>query len=222
MKKLILILIVGSGILIYSCKKNENQEIPKAQFSDYIPMTIGNYWVYQEYYLDSAGNAEQKSIFDSTIISKDTTIDGNKFFKFDNFKSSFFQNSMIYDYTDSKYYRDSLKNLINPDGQICFSESNFTDTLYRFTQILNTDTLCWITCKMEKMTENVSTPAGSFGDVLNYKCTVTGNVRVNAIPGPRYIHKYFAPNVGEILHSYIYLHSSGSIERRLVSYKINK
>jgi hypothetical protein len=122
----------------------------------------------------------------------------------------------------SSYCRDSSKYLINSDGQILFSENNFSDTLLRTTRLYEEDTICWITGKMEKNENDINVPAGTFNNTLNLKGTIICNPKYTRIGNPHYVNKYYAPEVGEILHSYLYVYDGSSLEKRLTRYKINK
>ena len=212
-------LVVVVIICFCSCHKDDETVNSKVTTSSYLPMAVGNYWVYQEYY--SQGNAPfvASSIIDSTCISKDTIINGKTFYRFDSFQIDTHLATPL-SFKSSDFYADSAKYLINSKGEILFSEDNFTDILLRRSDVIQEDTITWITGKMEKLGQTVTVPAGTFNDVLNLKGTVNCNPKFTAIANPRYVNKYFAKNVGEILHSYIYVGGGGTIERRLIRYKI--
>jgi hypothetical protein len=102
-----------------------------------------------------------------------------------------------------------------------FSEDNFTDILFRSSDLNGEDTVTWITNKMEKSDQIVVVPAGTFIDVLNVKRTVNCNPKYTTIANPRYMDNYFAKNVGKVLYSYLYV-GGGEFELRLLRYKINE
>lgn len=217
-----LILVVSILVIFYSCKKNDNSDNVKVITSSFLPMSVGNYWVYLQFDIDSNGNAIQSSIIDSTIISKDTLINGKTYYRFDNFESFPMSKGANTNFVSFEYYRDSSKYLINSSGQILFSETNFADTIYRKIATIQDDTVSWTTGKMEKTNINLIVPAGNFTNLLNLKGTVICNSKFTKIENPRYVNKYYAQEIGEILHSYIYVAGGGSVERRLLRYKINK
>jgi hypothetical protein len=185
-------------------------------------MAVGNYWIYREYEIDTIGNERQTSIFDSTVITKDTLISGITYYRLDNYVYYSISNVIKADLNGPVYYRDSSKNLINSKGQIMFSEGNFSDTLFRKTEVLQGDTIYWISFKMEKPVDNINTPAGIFNNLLNFKGTVICNPKFTSIKNPRYVNKFYAKGVGEILHSHIYVFGGGSFDKRLVRYQVNK
>jgi len=222
LKKMRKIFVLGIvSILLNSCHKENETPLSddnEIKYSVYLPMSIGNYWVYKLFELDTSGNEYQTSTFDSIIISKDTLINGNKFFRFDYFR----YNSKNAFPIDTIYCRDSLKNLINSKGQLLFSEDNYSDTLLRKIEIIQGDTLYTMTCKMERLNKEYSVPTGNYNDLLNFKGTVTVNSKYCTNKNPRYTNKYYAKDVGEIFHSQICICCDGFLEKRLVRYKINK
>lgn len=68
-------------VVLWSCKDNTTN--PPASTKNYYPMTVGNYWVYQDYETDSLGNIIQnKMSIDSTYISGQTTKLGKQAYVF--------------------------------------------------------------------------------------------------------------------------------------------
>jgi hypothetical protein len=219
MKKVILLISVV--IIICSCNKNDEPTNVEVTKSSYLPMAVGNYWVYQEYFERGDGTFFIQNIMDSTCISKDTLINGRPFYKFVNYQIIKSLNNPVR-LEATYFYADSAKHLINPKGEILFSEDNFSDILYKTSDVLEGDTATWLTFKMEKLNQAVNVPAGSFTDILNVKGTVICSPNFTNIPNPRYVNKYFAKNVGKVLHSYIWVQGGGGIERRLLRYSIKE
>lgn len=219
MKKVILVISVIIGFC--SCNKNDDPINPKSITSSYLPMAVGNYWVYQEYFEKADGTFYTQNIMDSTCISKDTLINGRTFYKFVNYQIlKKLDNPVTLEAT--YFYADSAKHLINPEGEILFSEDNFSDILYKYSDVIEGDTATWLTFKMEKLNQTVNVPAGSFTDLLNVKGTLICSPKFTDIPNPRYVNRYFAKNVGKVLQSYALLQNGGGIERRLLRYSIKK
>jgi hypothetical protein len=50
MRKLLALVMAITSLL--SCNKEDDKEIK----TDYLPLRIGNYWIYQEYNIDTMGN----------------------------------------------------------------------------------------------------------------------------------------------------------------------
>jgi hypothetical protein len=216
MKKLVL--IVGVIGCLFSCEKNDKKDEIGNLNSAYLPMSVGNYWIYQIYDLDSYGNENQTNTFDSTVITKDTLINGKKYYRFDCFQCNPNSTSHLYNI----YYRDSLKHLITSKGQIWFSEDNFIDTLYKRTYIYQNDTIYTMTCKMERLDQEFNTPIGNFYNLLNFKATVLVNSEYTDIENPRYTNHYYVKDLGLIYQSEFGISSDFIQEKRLIRYNINK
>lgn len=82
--KRLLILTIIAVLAVCACKKDEPDEIPIPPVEsvlDYMPLAIGNYWIYEYFSCDSGEvNCVSKSI-DTSRITKDTLINGNTYFK---------------------------------------------------------------------------------------------------------------------------------------------
>lgn len=220
MKKVISVLAVI--VCFYSCQQDDEPTPAEVITSSYLPMAVGNYWVYQNYFSRRGEDFFTASWeMDSIYISKDTLINGITFYQFDTYRGSQSGNQPAI-FESSAFYADSARHLINPLGKILFSEDNFTDTLYRKSDVIENDTLTWISWKMDKSNQTVTVPAGTFNDVLNFKGTVIVKPEITPIANPRYINNYFAKNVGKVFYSSFYVGSGDEIEMRLLRYKINE
>ncbi|NOU47077.1 MAG: hypothetical protein HOO86_08450 [Bacteroidales bacterium] len=208
MRKLFVLSLVISFLI--SCR-NENETIVSKD--SYYPLAIGNYWIYQSVEIDSAGNETIRPKIDSVTISHDTTINNKQYFILEGTN-----NPMTPNWGIIAIFRDSSGYLVNNQGEILFTENNFTDTLYYKVERNNQDTLYSITYKMEASTNPVTVPAGIF-NVLNFKGTVFTPREIPGVDNPRYLNTYYAKKVGKILQSYFYLSSPIIIEKRLIRYK---
>ena len=200
--------------LMTSCQTEDvNPELRK---SNYLPLEVGNYWVYQHYRIESVGNEFLLEEVDSVVITKDTIIRNERYFVMEGISSSPLWNK-------TEIVRDSSKHLVNHLGQILFSEINFTDVLYTYYECQNelNDTLLSISYQMENPEMEVTVPAGTF-EVLNYKGNLVV-IKEELCPEElhnRILNRYYALNIGKILHTYYYVHSSYTFERRLVRYQL--
>jgi len=221
MRNIILILLILVGL--YSCNNKDNNESNTINKSAFLPMSDGNYWVYQYYVIDSNGIEYPENYYDSVVITNDTSINGKKYFRYDFYED--YRENQKPDFSRSVYYFDSSKCLVNNFGRIVFSEDNFVDTICRVTQLNNSisgDTIGWTTFKMERMDGIVIVPAGSFSNLLNYRGTFVGNPKHCSI-SKKYTNQYYSKNVGLILSSFFYDQPDpNSNEKRLLRYKINK
>jgi len=209
-------LIVGIFILfsVLTCEKNADETKPNVEKSNYFPLSIGSYWIYDCFEKDSTGKEKIISENDTLKITGDTLINGNEFSKFYGKEYAF--NSQLEEF----YYRDSLGYILNEKGEIKFSSDNLNDTLYKV--YLAEDSIFFIYAKMETYTNEVLLPAGKFNNILNYKTTVEQYNPSKRLIGKN--DKLFAPNVGRILRQYFYVHLYDTekkyFEERLVDYDI--
>ncbi len=204
-------LLWGSFLLLgfYSCKKEKDESpVPTTSASttaNYCPRTVGSYWIYDTYNLDTNG-VETFVSTDSTYISNDSVIGGNSY-------SVFHGSAML----PGNIYcrRDSSGYFIDQYGGSYFSATNFTDTL-------RTTTVPGFLVSYAKMVlpaASITVPAGTYN---TYDCMVTTNI---VQPGylwdtTRYTHHYFADGVGQIYETMFFLSSPNYIVRKLVRYHI--
>lgn len=220
--------------LVFACKKekqettnpeeNENPVVVEdssnySEKSEYLPMKVGNYWVYNVYEIDSLGNERLLDYKDSTAITKDTIISGKRYFWYENLSG---KSKSIHSFIG--FYRDSLKNKVDRDGNVLFSENRLNQVINsEFYSANDIDTLSYIEYKMIVPSELVSVPVGNF-EALNYRGDVYRPNECEDHPKrPKYYNAYYAKNVGLIKQSYFYLISCNTyFERRLVRYHIEE
>jgi len=210
MRKLFLLVLAIS--LFAACNKDKTN--PQEE-SNYFPMQIGNYWVYQHYNIDSLGNETDMNKTDSVIIKRDTIINNKQYFVLEG--TNYPYNGNRWEILD--YLRDSSGYLVNFNGIIKCSENNFTDTLVSKTEVIGEDTLYFLTYQMEAPDNYIIVPAGEF-EVLNFKGTVVMPKNHPGIKNPRYMNNYYADGVGKIIETYFFLSSPFISEKRLVRYNI--
>jgi len=217
MKRLIFLLL--TFVCLYSCQESEFSNSDK-RASEYLPLSIGNYWIYQKFTINPDGTEKAELVFDSVSIKRDTIINGQQYFEI--VKSNLIS-LQSYFQKDSSGCLVTLeigpnKNVLN--HYVLFSDNN-TDTLYKSIYKPEMDTVYSISVKMEKLKQPISVPAGTF-EVLNAKHTVIANPKYTYYVGPRYNNNYYAKNIGQILYSYHYLNNLGQIEYRLIRYSVKQ
>lgn len=211
-------------ILILSCQKEEDDTsspgiVTEFCTSKYMPLNVGNYWVYEHFLIDSLGNETSMEKFDSMAITRDSIIGDKKYFVLE---------GTNYPYKSSQEWgiidilRDSIGYLVNQDGVIRFSRYNFTDTLAIKFGTSEDDTCYVIYCKMEKCDHPVTVPAGSF-EVLNFRGELYNHVLDTPKIDERYMNNYYAKDVGKIVQTWYLLSQTGFFsERRLIRYSIHE
>ena len=216
MKKMILLFVVA--MVAMACQKDElpvEPGNPTEPEVNYYPLTIGSYWNYKHFEVDTNGIETELNFTDSVIITKDTIINGNTYKVFEG------SNNPLTDWGILNIVRDSSNYIVDIDGVIIFSPDNYTDTLRQgvFYKLTN-DTVYTYFSMMEDNGQVVNLPAGTF-EVLNYKTTY---IFPDKISFPQLYRRendtFYAPNVGKVVSSYFYASQTDVIEKRLTSYYI--
>lgn len=206
-------------MVIYSCNKNKGTDptTPTTNittYPNYSQLKVGNYWVYEEFYIDTNGVATPRNIFDSCFIEKDTIINSQTYFKLN---SPYMAGD-----TDISFLRDSLHYIINSDGYIVFTSKDFSNVFYVGSYIaLPSDTICQITRKMIDKDVSVTTPAGNY-ITTNAKTTYNMFPHWNVAGSLRYRKARYAKNVGLVIETGPFsLTDPNYIEKRLVRFHLN-
>lgn len=219
--KEISILFIGISLIalsVVSCKKDDDNASPSSTvYPNYSQLKTGNYWIYQQFVRDSAGNATPTSVVDSCYIEKDTLINNVTFYKMIRPSSS---SSMQTVY----FLRDSLDYTVTSNGKIFFSSQDFT-SLFSKTYILlgggTTDTVCRVETKMADKDWIVSTPAGTF-QTSNMKNTYYMYPNWSGGGSIRAVNLRCAKDVGIVCETLpFYASDPNYIERKLIRYHLN-
>jgi hypothetical protein len=211
-------ILVGMYLLIVlvACNKESNVTIPIVKEPTYYPLTTGSYWVYNTYKIDSLKNEELISENDTTAIIGDTNINGHQYKVF--YGKKYGHGSI----KTEKYLRDSLGYIVDSNGEIVFSQTNFTDTLYSLVIPYDMDTLYYEFTKLQSVADEKILPAGAFDSVLNNQLKFVYWKEPNK---PTFnLDNLYAPNVGKILnqncYAGMYLQDKSYYEERLIKYFI--
>lgn len=220
MKRVNFLMIVALMFAFFSCSEKDDDTgstqlvTPEA---GYIPFYPGNYWVYDQYKIDTLGNETLLNTYDSVFISGIEVVNGIQYFVFE---STWMSGP---DLTDTLYLlRDSAGYYVDPTGWIHFTDQNFTDTLETYSMVTpNGDTLYDSWYKMLEEPQIISVPAGEF-EALNYQGTIYTHVPSQGVPYTRYKDRYFTNDIGIVFDTYFYLGSPLRMERRLKHYYIDQ
>jgi len=225
-----IVLLVSVLLCVYSCKKSDPLELKTDSLAtkinsqinaSYFPMAVGNYWVYQEFWQTDSGYVSW-GVTDSTTISKDTVINGNKYYKFEYYDNT---NSPTIKYQgSSNYLRDSCSYIVQRDGLKILSLNNFTDTLRKGVKMLNDDIILYqYSIKMEKIKDKITVPAGTFDNVISARRTMimspTFSDNNNDI---RYSCRYYSKTVGCIFENVNFGTNKNYMVRFLLRYNVAK
>ena len=189
---------------MFSCKKDEPTPTsdPIVE-SDYMQLEIGNYWVYQTQSTDSGMLNYKSEGLDSILISGDTLIGGNRYYKKYSVKED-----------HESYLRDSSGYLVDHYGEILFSDHDFVN-------ILRTDTLepgiALIEYRMHEGDTLISTQFGDF-QALDFEGMVTP-FDPSYPHGIQYVHYFYASGYGMVKSSsYFYNSPHRRLEKILLRF----
>ena len=210
-----------------SCKKSKNTDpdpvltdsaltIP---YASYTKLSPGNYWIYEEYNMDSATDpGGATGIYDSAFVEKDTLIGYAWYHKY----MSPVRSGSAISYIPS-YLRDSLDYTVDNYGYIMFSSIDFTH-VFRTVPYTNpiagiTDTIN-ITYQMGFKDATVTVPAGTFKTSTFRK--------IYNLPAPKYMYGpqrdydyCYAENIGLVKATTgLYIFTQAITERRLVRFHV--
>lgn len=195
------------AIALFGCSKSDST-IPSSEnaypASAYYPLSVGNYWIYDLYEVDTNG-VETFIDTDSMYIERDTILRGNRYFV----KRTTRLNGV-------SIIRDSSDYLVNRYGLKLFGPQDKSDTLDLLALPFNgTDTTQIIRFQMNLQSRKITVPAGSFNilELIESVRYLSGSSII------RPYSLYRAPNVGTVYAESSYSHNNPIIiEYRLRRY----
>lgn len=215
--KNIVLLATMVAIVFFACKKDEPQNIddtpvPEPKVS-MMPLKEGNYWVYQRYSVDTNGISTTNGQTDSLYISGKEIIHGDTFYVIKGSSAFLFPPD-----GQNVYLRDSVGYLVDQNGSIYYSETNYTDTFS-----IITDSIAQIT-RYEYMTYKdsmVTVPAGSYSQTGTLLTTVSFWNPNYPWESTRDAYYSFAKNVGLIKRRAFYSAQPTYFEFQLLRYHVS-
>ncbi|MCB2207974.1 MAG: hypothetical protein KQH67_06720 [Bacteroidetes bacterium] len=205
-----MLIIIVFLFVFQACKKDEPDPNPTPQESvlDYFPLTVGNYWIYQNYNCDSGEVNCTTSTIDTNYVTKDTLIDGKKYFKING-------NRIFWD--EPRYLRDSGAYIVDSNGKIIFTIKEGDDTYNHINVINEGDTAFYWYNYLFENSENISVEAGSF-KCFDFRLALFRN---NDDFQTEYnTHNYFSKNVGPVKETAMFVSNLQVTKRELVGYSI--
>ena len=207
-------------ITVLSCKKetiiNTGTNPSEGNYSCLKP---GNYWIYRDYVINvAAGSINEENTFDSCYIEKDTSINGNIFYKYTTVENIYGFTPHTYSY----YLRDSLSYIVSDNGRIYFSSTDFTNIFktYTFGPNNSTGDTMIVTEQMGVKDAVIDVPAGSF-KVSAFSIIFHYPPNRAAISASQ--DTWYAKNVGIISRSKGFYIVAADVfhEQKLVRYHVN-
>lgn len=200
-------------LVCFFCSCRKDPTIPEPYFPPEVNLvsTVGSWWKYENYYIDSLGQATATGIIDTIFVVGDSIINGNTYIHL---------SGTSFGFTTYKFIRDSLTYIVNSDDQILCSYENFGDTTSVFTSI---------PYKAYGMTKKPNAPlvvpAGTF-DVYDQQFHYYNNngTPFTACDTMWIKHEYFSDGIGVIVSQTAFVTPlvlyCQYIEQRLVEYYI--
>jgi hypothetical protein len=207
MKHLILILL--AAVLCSSCNKKDGSPTQtqgsQESVTDYFPLTVGSYWIYQIKETDTLGNIITSVMYDSVFIKKDSIYNGK-----------------TYKVMADSYGGGSVL-LCDSSGYIVSSNGRKYFTTNADTSIINhqyyNDTTFYLSWKMKQTDSLVSVPAGEFAAKI-VEGTLVALKPISNVSQARYLCYAYSKNIGLIYQRQCYLESSIYQEHYLIRYHV--
>lgn len=204
-------LLTLAVLFLFSCKdKDDDAKLNAVTATDYFPLTVGSYWVYQWYNIDNLGNETIRSTKDSVFVSADTIING---LTYAILQGTEFGNEI------KRFYRDSSGFLVDEKGEIPLF------TIHEEPALLGIDTFYasnapwfWREYKMAA-DANITVSAGTFENCLTAE-TYLNPIEPNAENGIRIYPFNYAEGIGLVRHRTSFYYEPLYLESRLISYHI--
>jgi len=210
------IVIMMMALFIASCRKEESNPVGpvggQEKVTDYYPLTVGSYWIYEYYTADSTLNFIDQNITDSVYIEKDSICNGNTYAVF---CSSYWSQRM---WPNEFLVRDSSEYIVSNDGTKWFTiNQNNTNLIERYSSY--PDTNFFITWKMNNVDSMCTVPLGQY-QAKYLIGTYTSRTPVLPSMEKRNYYYAYAKNIGQVYKRLGYQESPQYFEERLVRYHI--
>lgn len=207
-------------LFLFACKRDKGlaeQITPDkteviASYPNFGKLSVGNYWIYRRYLVDSSGNRMITNTIDSCYVSKDTIINGKVFYKM------YRPNTYL---SNNTFLRDSSGCIIANNGKIIFSPQDFSLVYYiGYSTASVTDTIAKAIYQMRNKDSLITTDLGTFYTTnacwVNYmypNWKVYGSIR--------YQNCCYTENIGIVVENLNIIYNYYDIERRLIRYHVN-
>jgi len=202
------------ALFIASCKKEGSNPVEsigtQEKVTDYYPLEVGNYWIYEYYTSDSTLNFIDQHLIDSVYVEKDSIYNGNVYAVV--WRSAYWNFSM-------SLMRDSSDYLINNAGQKIFTinqdNNNLVDRYLPYPDSIFHDT--W---KMKNSDSICNVPAGQY-QAKYLVGTLTSLVPKSPSMTKRNFYYAYVKGIGLVYERLGYLSGPDYLEERLIRYHVN-
>jgi hypothetical protein len=223
--RLVVAFCFAIGISLLSCRDKKKDEPvepapgppPGASYdlpSKYMPLKVGNYWVYKCFDIDENGTFVENNRYDSTYVLKDTVIRNTAY-------HLLVGPLLVGGAITRTAVRDSFHFRVTSTGSVLFSTFQFSKPLHSGYATDQGDTLWYFETKMSGKDSVVFTPAGTFATVnTRTRYDIRAGVSTPT-PVTRYGNFLYGKSTGLIYESIPFIMPARHMGRWLVRYKLN-
>ena len=204
--------VILAALAFIQCKKDKQPEGPSpapASTSNHYGLTIGSYWIYQSYNVDTLNNAVPVATLDSIYVRKDSVIRGQTY--------RVLTGPLYGMFTQNICRRDSSGWLVDERGRTFCDFKGISlihDTLMDPSMIFTSYE------RLNAGTTTRLTPAGSFV-CLDAHQTIHMVAVGYKVPSYRYTDSYYADGVGLVESTAFLVTQPSHLWRKLLRYHIN-
>ena len=200
------------ALLVASCGKEDSNPVEsinaREKVTDYYPLTVGNYWIYEYYSSDSSLIFTDNHLTDSVYIVNDSLSKGNVY--------AVVCSSYWYSTT---FVRDSSNYIVTNDGMKLFTinqdNNNLVDRYLPYPDSIFHDT--W---KMKNSDSICNVPSGQY-QAKYLLGTLTSTVPNLPSMTKRNFYYAYVKGIGLVYERLGYLSSPDYFEERLVRYHVD-
>lgn len=211
--KYVLTVALATLISLSSCNKENSNESPPVQKEtvlNYMPLAVGNYWVYQHYTCDSGElNCVEKSI-DTSLITKDSLINGNLYYKM--------VGKSITSASQAVFLRDSGDYIVDASGIVFFTLNDTSNTFnHQYAPTGQPDTLFYWYFQLAQDVEVIDVPLGSYDcmDMRGHFYRHQDNFEID-----HNTHSLYSKDVGMVKKTALFASNLSVLKQELVGYHI--
>lgn len=201
----------------FSCSKEEEIEVPtpvvvnNPTIEKHMPLSVGNYWVYETVSIDTLGNEILSSPSDSAYVDRDTIINDKTYYIIEgDYEAKYAIGSILRNENNSVF-----EYLDNNTEVITFTTNNPVNIFWTFTDLNIFTYNLWVNSSKV----NTSVDAGT------YLCYEREMEVIPLLPnyqfGTRTAYRYYHKDIGVISNQFFFAASSSIFESRLLRYHLN-
>ncbi len=207
MQKYSMLTLLTIPIFLSSCDKNSDREELNSQ--NFIPMDVGNLWVYQTVQELSDGSFVMNEEHDSVQIVGTEVIDGLTFYKFE---STFPPGEF--------FRRNDNGSLLDETNNIYFSTSDEEGIFWTQDIKAGSEPILKIEYRMMADLEEVNVPSGVYEARITVGSVTPYESFQENYDCDKSIKRYFVPHIGEVKREEHFASSCTSLNRKLVSFDL--